>query len=264
MAMIIAVSDVHLGTENSNSDDFLQFLKSCENSDIDHLVLLGDIMDFWRRNNAKIVIDENNAKILDKIARLDVENVHYIAGNHDYYLLKLFERYGDGYPFSISKSLRLKNGGRTFYFIHGYELEVLETLEPATIEQYEMFSENMCFAEDMIGGFASSLWCMKSGCEDIIKKTTDFLKKPPNEREKIGNLYNLAISKGAYILLGMKPDEYLVYGHTHRPYLSDKHLRANTGAWVKDDALSEASINTYVRISDGEVKLRKYNRDPFP
>ncbi len=264
MSTIIAVSDVHLGTENSNSNDFLRFLELCNTADIDDLVLLGDIMDFWRRNNAKIVIDEDNAKILEKIALLDVKNIHYIVGNHDYYMLRLFERYEDSYPFSVSKSLRLENGGRSFYFIHGYELEVLETLQPATIEQYEVFSENMCFAEDMIGGFASSLWSMKSGCEDIIDKTTQFLKKPPNEREDIANIYDLAISKGAYILLGMKPDEYLVYGHTHRPYASEKHKRANTGAWVQDNKLKNKSINTYVKIKDGEVSLQKFNPYSFP
>lgn len=264
MSRILAVSDIHLGTGESNREDFFRFLDACDAGGIDHLVLLGDIVDFWRRNNAKIINDTKNAEILDKIARLNAGQVHYVVGNHDYALLHYFERYGDNFPFSVTKHLRLEDGGNSFYFIHGYELEVHETLEPATVDQYEQFCGNMCYAEDVIGGFAGTLWDLKEGCEEIIEKTTKFLRTPPNERGKIENLYNLAISKGAYILLGMKPDEYLIYGHTHRPYISEQHRRANTGAWVQDETLSPASINTYVSITGGRMALRKFGRDPFP
>lgn len=262
--MIIAVSDIHLGSKDSNRDDFFDFLNDCNDTGIDHLILLGDIIDFWRRNNAGIINDKTNAKILNKIARLEVGEIDYVIGNHDYYLLTLSNRYGEDFPFTVRKNLRLENGGTSFYCIHGYELEVFETLEPATVELYEMFSENMCLAEDVCGGFASTLWAMKSGCEDIIEKTTKFLIKSPNDRKKIQNIYKLAVSEGAYILLGMHPDEYLVYGHTHRPYVSEPHKRANTGAWINDASLSASSINTYITISDGAVKLRKYGCDVFP
>lgn len=88
--MIIVVSDVHLGYEKCNINDFIRFLDQCNSMGIDHLVLLGDILDFWRYNNARIV--KENAETLAKIASLNVKNIHYVAGNHDYYLLKLNER----------------------------------------------------------------------------------------------------------------------------------------------------------------------------
>ena len=46
--MIIAVSNVHLGYENSKTEDFKNFINS-EVSDLgtdDHFVLLGDIFNF--------------------------------------------------------------------------------------------------------------------------------------------------------------------------------------------------------------------------
>jgi predicted transcriptional regulator with HTH domain len=46
-----------------------------------------------------------------------VKNIHYVVGNHDYCLLGLNERYGGNYPFSVSKSLRLENGGKKYYRI---------------------------------------------------------------------------------------------------------------------------------------------------
>ena len=45
----VVVSDVHLGTKYSNRDKFTDFIETLGN-DVEHLVLLGDIFDFWRRD----------------------------------------------------------------------------------------------------------------------------------------------------------------------------------------------------------------------
>ncbi len=249
--MIIAVSDVHLGYDKSNKEDFLRFLDTCCSADVDHLVLLGDILDFWRCNDARIVID--NAKILAKIVSLNVKNIHYIAGNHDYYLLKLNERYAGNYPFTVSKFLRLDYEGGKFYFIHGYELEVLANLEPLSIESYEEFSEKMCFAGDSIGWLASDLWRLLEGAESTGGKINS-MKKVPHQRKDINKVYSLAVSEAAYMLLGMKPDEKLIFGHTHRPFITKKGNVVNTGSWV--DELSKNVQNSYVEISKGIMKLK--------
>jgi UDP-2,3-diacylglucosamine pyrophosphatase LpxH len=131
--MIIVVSDVHLGYKNSNVKDFDRFLEKCKDIHIDHLVLLGDILDLWRKNNADIVKDEVNAGILLKLANLNTGHIHYVIGNHDHYMLKLYERYEHNFPFTVSRSLRLEDNGKKFYFIHGYELEVIANLEPFSI-----------------------------------------------------------------------------------------------------------------------------------
>ncbi len=259
--MIIALSDVHLGYEKSNRDDFYRFLEACDSTDIEHLVLLGDILDFWRRNNARIVEDDVNALILNKLAGLKAKHVHYVVGNHDYYLLRLSDRYRQGYHFDISKSLRLEDAGGKFYFIHGYELEALCNLEPLSIEDYERFSEQMCFNEDIMGGFASQLWDLLQNHK--LPWNLDMLKAPPQERVKIDRIYDLAISRGRYILLGMRPGEKLVYGHTHRPFISEDRMVANTGSWV-DELSREKSQNRYIRIEGGRMSLRSFDVDPFP
>lgn len=58
--MIIAVSDVHLGYAKSNSETFREFMERCGKIDIDHFVILGDLMDFWRANNAQIMIENEH------------------------------------------------------------------------------------------------------------------------------------------------------------------------------------------------------------
>lgn len=259
--MIIAVSDVHLGYEKCNKEDFLRFIEMCGLclSKEDYLVLVGDILDFWRRNNAALVIE--NEEILSKLGRLKAR-VHYVAGNHDYHMLKLNERYASNYPFTISKSLRLENGGNKFYFIHGYELEVLANLEPLSIEMYEEFSEKMCFAEDTIGWFASHLWDVIKSGPSIRTRATIAIKRSLNKRKSNDKIYNLATSPAAYVLLGMKPDERLVFGHTHIPFINIEGTVANTGSWVNDGRSKEQ--NTYVEISDGKMELKIFNEENFP
>jgi len=249
--MIIVVSDVHLGYEKSNKEDFLRFLDECDSKNIEHFILLGDILDFWRRNNVEIVTE--NAEILKKIANLNAKNKYYIVGNHDYYLLKLNKRYEQNYPFVISKSLRLKDGNSNFYFMHGYELEVLANLEPLKIETYEEFSENMCFAENRTGWILDNVW---DAFEKLIQVKDKILmiQKNPHERTGIENVYYFAASEAAYILLGKKPDEKFVFGHTHRPFITKNGNVVNTGSWV--DELDREFQNSYVEISNGEMKLK--------
>ncbi len=249
--MIIAVSDVHLGYEKSNTNDFLRFLDECDSKNIEHFVLLGDICDFWRRNNAKIVTE--NAEILAKIASLNARNKYYVVGNHDYYLLNLNKRYEENYPFTISKSLRLKDGESKFYFMHGYELEVLANLEPLKIESYEEISENMCFAEDRTGWFLSKVW---DTFEKIVavKDHIVMMQKNPHDRTDIDKVYNYAVSEASYMLLGKKLDEKFVFGHTHRPFITKKRNVANTGSWVAE--LSREFQNSYVEILNGEMDLK--------
>jgi UDP-2,3-diacylglucosamine pyrophosphatase LpxH len=249
--MIVAVSDVHLGYEGCNKEAFSNFLDSDELKGVDHLVLLGDFFDFWRRNNSEIVSEHED--ILEKLFNLEAKNMHYIAGNHDYYMFKLGERYRDNFPFTISKYLRLEDGGKTFYFIHGYEFEVMG-MEPVTLDMYEEFCEKMCFSNDFIGSLAGHLWDIVQG-NDLKNK----LAKNPRLRleslKETKNIYKLATSTGKSFLIGMKPDERLVFGHTHGPFINREKTVANTGSWV-DELDSIEYQNSYVTITEGEMELK--------
>ena len=73
----IAISDVHLGhDENCDREAFMSFLKELEepnrnieglgsSDSIKHLVLMGDIIDFWRGLNERILLD--NIDVLQRI-----------------------------------------------------------------------------------------------------------------------------------------------------------------------------------------------------
>lgn len=255
--MIIAVSDVHLGCEGSNREAFMSFLSRCDSTDVDHLVLLGDILDFWRRNNAQVVIE--NADVLDRIACLKAKNVHYIIGNHDYSIMRLSKRYEESYHFPVHRSLRLTDGGTKLYFTHGYEMEVLTTYEPLSVEAYEKFCERMCYSEDILGEYANNLWNWienrKGSWWRYRAIRTDSRNRADEDR-----IRGLALSRGKYILLGMHPDEKLIFGHTHDPFVSPDNMVANTGSWfLEPGANNGRPRNTYIKIVDGKLELKTFD-----
>jgi len=258
--MIIVVSDIHLGYAKSNPESFRKFLEQCAEIEIEHFIILGDLMDFWRANIAQVITDHHD--ILDQIGHLKAANIHYLPGNHDYYIHRLAERYPDHYPFKVSNRLRLKDGGSSFNFVHGHELELYANFEPMSLDLYERASERMCFTERITGGIATRIWDFLENRNDMSRKA-DVIRRPPDERASIDRVHELAISKGAYLLLGMQPSDKLVYGHTHKPFINKEKTVANTGSWVVEGP-ADRLRNTYVRIEKGEMELRRFGIDSFP
>ena len=258
--MILVISDVHLGYEDCNRDAFTKFMDEFKSRDIEHFVILGDLFDLWRRNNAEIILE--NEDILEKLMDMNAENIHYIVGNHDYYMYRLGEKYGDYFPFTVSKNLRLEDGGNRYYFIHGYELEVM-CYEPLPMDMYEETSEKMCFSDKILGGVVSQAWDIIHG-NDIKEKIegssiVEKLGMSPHERfessEEPEKIFKLANSKVKGFLLGMKSNEILVFGHTHEPFINKEKTVANTGSWV-NELESEEYQNSYIEIDDGDMELK--------
>jgi UDP-2,3-diacylglucosamine pyrophosphatase LpxH len=251
--LILAVSDVHLGYGASNGRAFKEFLGSrCRSlGKNDVLVLLGDIFDFWRRNNVAVALE--NESIFSIFESLDA-TIHYVVGNHDYTLvdLKAVDR-----PFEVTKELRLENGGKAFNFIHGYQLEVLANLEPLTIKEYEELCVSLCLRTgDFFGDILSILWDMlhlsfKKG--DTRKNAIHSISDVPESRKNMDKVRQLATSRVKDLFLGLGKDEILVFGHIHRPFINGR--TANTGCWVSD----AATQNTYLEIDNGEMKLLSFN-----
>ena len=101
--MIIAVSDVHLGEDNYQEQDkqfssFLDYVKDDLLKEGGDFVLLGDIFDFWRKDSVEIldVYEEIIAKLMSFPNKA---KVHYVIGNHDYYLSEI-PQYFNKKPFS--------------------------------------------------------------------------------------------------------------------------------------------------------------------
>ncbi|HYZ95954.1 MAG TPA: metallophosphoesterase [Nitrososphaeraceae archaeon] len=272
---IIVVSDIHLGYDKSNAADFSKFVDSdlTRLDKNDHLVLLGDILEFWRRQNVTATLE--NEVILNKIYKLHKDtNVHYVIGNHDYSILKFYAKFGSSFPLNVTKALRLSDNDTTsnnnsnkkyYYFIHGYELEVLARLEPLTVEEYEFISNRLCErTEDLFGTILSNIWeklKLNFRLTDEKVSTIRSITKPPEEREGLDKVTALAKAQSTRrIFLGIGEDEFLIFGHTHWPFLDKNNKVANTGSWIDySNNSTAANYNTYLEIDRENIELKSWN-----
>ena len=147
--MIIAVSDLHLGTQLSNKSGFSRFIKEFlepNQDDISRIVLLGDILDLWRFSNTDVLLQ--NFDVLTELSRLGMKK-NYIAGNHDYAIFSLLSQSSipvspdsTGVLDQVSEILDLKYDGMKLRFIHGHQVDYWPALS-----FYEVFSQAMCFVD---------------------------------------------------------------------------------------------------------------------
>ena len=54
------------------------------------------------------------------------------------------------------------------------------------------------------------------------------------------------------IFLGIEEDEYLIFGHIHRPFLEGNNKVINSRSWVKDSTI----YDTYVVIDKDEYHVK--------
>lgn len=275
--MIIVVSDVHLAEKaddpNVKEDDkkfanFLDYIASGPLKDGGELVLLGDIFDLWRRDfvNALMESEPIVSKLIDLGKKV---GIHYVVGNHDYHMLQMSNLFPDKFPFRVSKDLRLEDSGKGFYFLHGYQLEVLANPYYKSMSAYETFAEGLCLAGDDTGNAADKLWetieASKSALDGLkrlptnIKGALDSMMNPPDNRlsgshQSHSKVDQVAISRARSIYLGMRREETLIFGHTHDPFKDDENRVVNTGSWKKHPCREYS----YLEISDGQVQPRSF------
>ena len=294
--MIVVVSDVHLGYDQSDQNSFNNFIDSelTKLNMNDHLVLLGDVLDFWRKNcvdatveyetdTSKSIVKSTNNEgiIMKKLYELQKKTkVNYIIGNHDYSILYFSKRADNPsfhFPFPVSRNLHLSVEGsdKKFFFIHGYEFEVLANFPFLTIEEYEKICQHLCdVRETTIGRIESTLWSalhLQFASKKVEEHITiaQSLRKPPEQRWNIhtdttippkeavppllqprNKIEELAMSPLARsIFIGGETDEAIIFGHTHSPFITRDKTVANSGSWVKDNNFH----NTYVTIDDNGI-----------
>lgn len=277
--MIIAVSDIHLA-EHANDlvtkrdDDlfvsFLEYIRDDQLSQGGRLIILGDLIDYWRRDFTKALIDSESAFTALMEMPKEIE-IRYIIGNHDFYNLKLNGLLEDRFPFNkIREWDRITAGNKSFLFLHGYQLEVLANPYYKSLSTYETFSEHLCLGGDDSGNAASAVWDLYQSSRSWL----DGLKKLPVDIE--GALYSmmdtpgtrlhgphqaestinsLASSTSRPMYLGTGRDEFFVFGHTHEPFQDLANKVINTGSWKK----SPCKTYTFLEIDDnGNPRLMEF------
>ena len=268
---IVAVSDVHLGMKGAKEQKFIDFLESLDFKNISDFVLLGDIIDIWRRDFTKAVIEcSRSLTLLNDL--VDTTKIHYVVGNHDYYMLRLYQLHGQNFPVEVKKSAVISSKSQEFFFFHGYQLEVLCNPHYKSMKTYETFSENMCLAGDDEGNAADAAYKLFRSCDAILHKLKRLPENPwdamksmmelPEKRIRNVHRHNvikpimeLAEAETRHYLFGIRPEQFLVYGHTHVPYVNPDGMVANTGSW----GFGDKRTCDYLEIIDDVPVLKEFN-----
>jgi UDP-2,3-diacylglucosamine pyrophosphatase LpxH len=136
---------------------------------------------------------------------------------------------------------------------------------------YETFADMMCMAGDDIGWAADAIWKKIGGGENIwhkirnllglrshsynpnpktslswVKEKTNEISLEPEKRD-LKKLEEYAIK----LINERYKGEFLIYGHTHEPFVKMEKKIANTGSWVKPSA-------TYLEIDAEGVTLKSF------
>lgn len=249
----VVLSDLHIGYKHSDSMALGGFVESLIADRPDRLVLLGDIFDFWRCSDTDLLIKHQS--IVERLLQLPISYVH---GNHDYSIMKLSRRFPEEPAFEVKTVLTLRNKNARFILRHGYDLEVFASMEIIGLEAYETFSEAMCHAGEVGGTIAGWVWSVVELARGRLGPTARSLlravvSKPAETRSTFEKVDQLAKSPSRTILLGMRPDDILVFGHTHRPFRDPRTI--NTGSWVMTKDKKE---HTYLEITDDSFELKAW------
>jgi UDP-2,3-diacylglucosamine pyrophosphatase LpxH len=180
--VIVVISDVHLGLEECNKKDFEKFIdKFLAKKKIESLVLLGDILDFWRRPSLNVMFE--NLDILYKLSRLNTKK-YYIIGNHDYSLCDM----GFNMHFEFTKDVTLKSGGENFRFVHGHQLEY-----PDWLYFYEKLSSELCSSGPEMTQIQADTWSVYQKLKSVTKQgiVRPLLQKGTIYTEKLRDLDSL-------------------------------------------------------------------------
>ena len=244
---IIVVSDLHLGFDSSDKAAFIRFLRNLQSDpSVTDLVFLGDVVDMWRRDSSGVFLE--NHDVLDLIIELQKKmHVHYVAGNHDFHVLKL---QGQGYPLDFKMDLTLQQDGVNCKFVHGWEFDEM---------QREHFMESLCHSmSDQKGERDNNIWAALGRYDSDLSRLfnvvdrgrkhriAEMLQLGPEQRllKNLDGVEKKARSK-------VQPGEVLVFGHTHRPFVNKAENLANAGSWVTAAPVH----NTYVRLEGGKPRL---------
>lgn len=262
--MILVVSDVHLGYKHANSDEFKSFVEEkAGSSGIDMFVLLGDILDLWRRDPIYLLLQYRET--LDCLRQV-APRVCYVVGNHDYHLLELANLLRRHWGVEVVERISLWDEEVKYHFIHGHQFEYGDVLD-----MYETFADLMCLSDDDIGREAQRLWRFFTatrtikGYKNILstirfclarRKIRESLEEPKTRLTDV----KLGLIGGEAVELSKREDATIVFGHTHNGFVDKKRRIVNAGCWVSEPGAPSEYETSYLEIVGEKITLHNYGK----
>jgi UDP-2,3-diacylglucosamine pyrophosphatase LpxH len=91
--LIVIISDLHIGGSEAPFFDrkgfnhFIQTILKTRESEISHLIMLGDVVDLWWKPTIEVIQESSN--LLLELSSLDMKK-YYLIGNHDFNFKDLY------------------------------------------------------------------------------------------------------------------------------------------------------------------------------
>jgi UDP-2,3-diacylglucosamine pyrophosphatase LpxH len=264
----VSFPDWDLPSENrTDYDRFTEFLQKLQNrDDVADVVIVDDLIDLWRRD--VVGLEFALSRYMEQLKTLQKKvKVHYVVGNHDFHVESLKNH---DYPFTGQSSMSIERFGYTIHFLHGHQCDPLQNI-PFGQETSEILCWTM---SDNIGEWKSKLWDIfgpkLAKDEPKLSKyefeaEIDSLMSPPEDERRTGPLSRkfagvadfVECLKGYLRITGEK--EFLVYGHTHKPFIDLDSRVANTGCWIK----GANPANTYFEFTQWPPRIIEFNGEPL-
>jgi UDP-2,3-diacylglucosamine pyrophosphatase LpxH len=121
----IVVSDLHLGAQNSRSEDFLRFLDTIETG---HLIVAGDLFeDPWLRG-----LDRFDVRVLQALR--EFERVEWLCGNHD----PPADWFAAVFGVDARNETVVDVAGRPYLVCHGHQPDTALDLPPVILKTADL------------------------------------------------------------------------------------------------------------------------------
>ena len=240
---VYIASDFHLGAPNKVESDqrekrIIGWLDTIK-EDANHLILLGDIFDFWFEY--RDVVPRGYFRLLAKLAELHDRGIqlYYFTGNHDMWVTDYFvselgvQLFRQQQAFLINgKRHIIGHGDGLGPDDHGYKFIKWLFAQPVNCKLYSALPPRWAFA--IARYFSRKSRAMTSAAE----------------QQFMGNGNEMLVQ---YIqdVLTREEIDYFIYGHRHLPIelKIGNSTYINTGDWIMHDS--------YAKISAEEVHLYK-------
>ena len=235
----IFISDVHLGTRDSQAEKLNNFLKhnTCET-----LYLVGDILDVWRIQQNKWRWKQSHTNVIRRVlghAKRGTRVV-YVAGNHDEFLRPMIPF---GFSFGLveicNQSEHLGSDGKKYLVTHGDLFDGITRLAPwlsilgdkaydfilAVNTKYNWIRHRLGFG----------YWSLSQFLKHRVKKAIDFI-------------FQFELNLAAYCK--KRGYDGVICGHIHHAEIKeiDGVVYMNDGDWVE-------SLSALVEDEAGELHL---------
>ena len=244
MSLTYFISDVHLGElpldqEQERVDIFLGFLKSLETK-ADRIFFVGDLFDFWFEY--KQAIPKKHFATLHQLARLREHNIelHYLPGNHDFWLGEFFQRelgiqtYDDDWSGEIE--------GKKFYLFHGDGI-AKKDVGYRLLRRFLRFPLNLKIFRLLHPDWGIPFARLVSGSS---RHYTNHIKL--NDHRDYIEFAQTKFKEGF---------DYVLMGHRHNPYVHDENGKKyiNLGDWLMN--------YTYAVFDGHQLRLERLDSKDF-